>query len=116
MCRPPDKKVMDEASKRAAPPRKAMHLLRYASAKDWCQFLAAMLVVVISGFNQPAQRDAARHPSRLVVPRRASREHAPPRVERELHHRLIIFGRLMDSFQGDDVGKAVRLVHFFALL
>eukprot|EP00629_Pelagomonadales_sp_RCC1024_P015238 CAMPEP_0119278758 /NCGR_PEP_ID=MMETSP1329-20130426/19654_1 /TAXON_ID=114041 /ORGANISM="Genus nov. species nov., Strain RCC1024" /LENGTH=353 /DNA_ID=CAMNT_0007279285 /DNA_START=145 /DNA_END=1202 /DNA_ORIENTATION=+ len=85
MCRPPDKKVMDEGAKRVAAPRKKpMHLLRYASAKDWAMFLAAMLVVVVSGFNQPAQ--------------------------------LIIFGRLMDSFQGDDVGKAVRLVHFFALM
>ena len=37
------------------PPRRAQHILRYASCKDVAMYAAAFVTVMISGLNQPAQ-------------------------------------------------------------
>ena len=37
------------------PPRRAQHILRYASWKDVAMYAAAFVTVMISGLNQPAQ-------------------------------------------------------------
>ena len=37
------------------PPRRAQHILRYASCKDVAMYAAAFVTVMVSGLNQPAQ-------------------------------------------------------------
>ena len=49
MCKAP----MVESQKR--PPRRAQHILRYASCKDVAMYAAAFVTVMVSGLNQPAQ-------------------------------------------------------------
>ncbi|KAH8052460.1 ATPase [Aureococcus anophagefferens] len=90
MCKatelPEKKAILEDVEAPPAPasPKRAMHLLRYATWGDLGLFSLAMATVTISGANQPAQ--------------------------------LIIFGNLIDSFNDDNTAKAVRLVHFFALM
>ena len=51
MCKSP----MPPTTKAKAPPRRAMHILRYASCKDYAMYAGAFVTVMISGANQPAQ-------------------------------------------------------------
>ena len=46
---------MPPTTKAKAPPRRAMHILRYASCKDYAMYAGAFVTVMISGANQPAQ-------------------------------------------------------------